>query len=56
VRESVRQLRDKLEDFWKEEIKKISDGGKVLLLLYKDVWRMIPNLNMQQFLKCSYDL
>ncbi|KAG1931352.1 tripartite motif-containing protein [Pimephales promelas] len=26
VRESVRQLRDKLEDFWKEEIKKISDG------------------------------
>ncbi|KAG1931350.1 tripartite motif-containing protein [Pimephales promelas] len=26
VRESVRQLRDKLEDFCKEEIKKISDG------------------------------
>ncbi|KAG1931353.1 tripartite motif-containing protein [Pimephales promelas] len=30
VRESVRQLRDKLEDFCKEEIKKISDSGEVL--------------------------
>ncbi|XP_067249189.1 tripartite motif-containing protein 16-like isoform X2 [Chanodichthys erythropterus] len=30
VRESVRQLRDKLEDFCKEELKKISDRGKVL--------------------------
>ncbi|XP_048011788.1 tripartite motif-containing protein 16-like [Megalobrama amblycephala] len=28
VRESVRQLRDKLEDFCKEELKKISDRGK----------------------------
>uniref|UniRef100_A0A673GAQ3 SPRY-associated domain-containing protein n=1 Tax=Sinocyclocheilus rhinocerous TaxID=307959 RepID=A0A673GAQ3_9TELE len=25
LRESIRQLRDKLEDFWKEELKKISD-------------------------------
>ncbi|XP_067248925.1 tripartite motif-containing protein 16-like [Chanodichthys erythropterus] len=30
VRESVHQLRDKLEDFCKEELKKISDRGKVL--------------------------
>ncbi|XP_052444580.1 tripartite motif-containing protein 16-like [Carassius gibelio] len=30
LRESVHQLRDKLEDFCKEEIKKISDRGKVL--------------------------
>uniref|UniRef100_A0A672MV20 Tripartite motif-containing protein 16-like n=1 Tax=Sinocyclocheilus grahami TaxID=75366 RepID=A0A672MV20_SINGR len=30
LRESVRQLRDKLEDFCKEELKKISDRGKVL--------------------------
>ncbi|XDV13857.1 hypothetical protein PO909_002172 [Leuciscus waleckii] len=29
VRESVRQLRDKLEDFCKEELKKISDRGKI---------------------------
>ncbi|KAL0195334.1 hypothetical protein M9458_008906, partial [Cirrhinus mrigala] len=27
VRESVHQLRDKLEDFCKEELKKISDTG-----------------------------
>uniref|UniRef100_A0A673JPZ4 Tripartite motif-containing protein 16-like n=1 Tax=Sinocyclocheilus rhinocerous TaxID=307959 RepID=A0A673JPZ4_9TELE len=30
LRESVHQLRDKLEDFCKEELKKISDRGKVL--------------------------
>uniref|UniRef100_A0A672LVZ8 Tripartite motif-containing protein 16-like n=1 Tax=Sinocyclocheilus grahami TaxID=75366 RepID=A0A672LVZ8_SINGR len=30
LRESVRQLREKLEDFCKEELKKISDRGKVL--------------------------
>ncbi len=30
LRESVHQLRDKLEDFCKEELKKISDIGKVL--------------------------
>ncbi len=30
LRESVRQLTDKLEDFCKEELKKISDRGKVL--------------------------
>ncbi len=30
LRESVCQLRDKLEDFCKEELKKISDRGKVL--------------------------
>ncbi|XP_073688971.1 uncharacterized protein [Garra rufa] len=30
LRESVRQLRDKLEDFCKEELKKILDSGKVL--------------------------
>ncbi|XP_048011749.1 tripartite motif-containing protein 16-like [Megalobrama amblycephala] len=30
VRESIHQLRDKLEDFCKEELKKISDRGKVL--------------------------
>ncbi|XP_073686532.1 tripartite motif-containing protein 16-like [Garra rufa] len=29
LKESVRQLRDKLEDFCKEELKKISDRGKV---------------------------
>ncbi|XDV13838.1 hypothetical protein PO909_002161, partial [Leuciscus waleckii] len=56
VRESVRQLRDKLEDFCEEELKKISDRGKVLRLVYTDVWRMIRNMNVQQFLKCSYDL
>ncbi|KAL0176943.1 hypothetical protein M9458_029273, partial [Cirrhinus mrigala] len=28
LRESVHQLRDKLEDFCKEELKKISDRGK----------------------------
>ncbi len=28
--QSVHQLRDKLEDFCKEELKKISDRGKVL--------------------------
>ncbi|XP_039516299.1 tripartite motif-containing protein 16-like isoform X1 [Pimephales promelas] len=33
VRESVRQLRDKLEDFCKEEIKKISDGDSHQLTL-----------------------
>ncbi|KAK7168363.1 hypothetical protein R3I94_002425 [Phoxinus phoxinus] len=33
VRESVRQLRDKLEDFCKEEIKKISDGDSHPLTL-----------------------
>ncbi|XP_048012546.1 tripartite motif-containing protein 16-like, partial [Megalobrama amblycephala] len=31
VRESVRQLRDKLEDFCKEELKKFSDRGKTLI-------------------------
>ncbi|XP_026061190.1 tripartite motif-containing protein 16-like [Carassius auratus] len=30
LRESVHQLRDKLEDFCKEQLKKISDRGKVL--------------------------
>ncbi len=30
LRESVHQLRDKLEDFCKEELEKISDRGKVL--------------------------
>ncbi|XP_042573606.1 tripartite motif-containing protein 16-like [Cyprinus carpio] len=30
LRESVHQLRDKLEDFCKEELKKMSDRGKVL--------------------------
>ncbi|KAL0159741.1 hypothetical protein M9458_043466, partial [Cirrhinus mrigala] len=30
LRESALQLRDKLEDFCKEEFKKISDRGKVL--------------------------
>ncbi|XP_026137091.1 tripartite motif-containing protein 16-like [Carassius auratus] len=30
LRESVHQLRDKLEDFCKQELKKISDRGKVL--------------------------
>ncbi len=30
LRESLDQLRDKLEDFFKEEQKKISDRGKVL--------------------------
>ncbi|KAL0171130.1 hypothetical protein M9458_031441, partial [Cirrhinus mrigala] len=30
LRESVHQLRDKLQDFCKEELKKISDRGKVL--------------------------
>ncbi|XP_056106758.1 tripartite motif-containing protein 16-like isoform X2 [Rhinichthys klamathensis goyatoka] len=33
MRESVRQLRDKLEDFCKEEIKKISDGDSHQLTL-----------------------
>ncbi|KTF73142.1 hypothetical protein cypCar_00048384, partial [Cyprinus carpio] len=33
LRESVHQLRDKLEDFCKEELKKISDKGKVLDIL-----------------------
>ncbi len=30
LRESVHQMRDKLEDFCKEQLKKISDRGKVL--------------------------
>ncbi|XDV22028.1 hypothetical protein PO909_027001 [Leuciscus waleckii] len=32
--ESVRQLKVKLEDFCKEELKKFSDRGKVLGLVY----------------------
>ncbi|XDV19969.1 hypothetical protein PO909_025360 [Leuciscus waleckii] len=56
MRESVRHLIDKLEDFCKEEIKKISDGGKVLHLVYTDVGRKILNLNVQQFPKYSNDL
>ncbi|ROL47893.1 E3 ubiquitin/ISG15 ligase TRIM25 [Anabarilius grahami] len=50
VRESVRQLRDKLEDLCKEELKKISDRGKVLRLHYSDVCRKTLNVNEQQFL------
>ncbi|XDV31133.1 hypothetical protein PO909_033893 [Leuciscus waleckii] len=37
VRESVRQLRDKLEDLCKEELKKISDRGKVLEILLSEM-------------------
>jgi len=37
VRESVHQLRVKLEDFCKEELKKISDRGKVLEILLSEM-------------------
>jgi len=37
VRESVHQLRVKLEDFCKEELKKISDRGKVLEILLSEI-------------------
>ncbi|CAM4607485.1 unnamed protein product [Leuciscus chuanchicus] len=37
VRESVLQLRDKLEDLCKEELKKISDRGKVLEILLSEM-------------------
>jgi len=37
VRESVHQLRVKLEDFFKEDIKKISNRGKVLEILLSEM-------------------
>jgi len=37
VRESVHQLRVKLEDFCKEELKKISYRGKVLEILLSEI-------------------
>ncbi|XP_077094513.1 E3 SUMO-protein ligase RanBP2-like isoform X2 [Siphateles boraxobius] len=44
VRESVRQLRDKLEDFCKEELKKISDKDSEVTL----VWEKQPTADEEQ--------
>ncbi|XP_067249193.1 tripartite motif-containing protein 16-like isoform X1 [Chanodichthys erythropterus] len=53
VRESVRQLRDKLEDFCKEELKKISDRGKVLEIV--TFTNIVPRTR-NDFLQYSHQL
>ncbi|XP_042569778.1 tripartite motif-containing protein 16-like [Cyprinus carpio] len=51
LRESVHQLRDKLEDFCKEELKKISDRGKVL-----EIHLLSENQTRKDFLQYSHQL
>ncbi|XP_067248921.1 tripartite motif-containing protein 16-like isoform X1 [Chanodichthys erythropterus] len=56
VRESVRQLRDKLEDFCKEEQKKISDRGKVLEIHLLSEMILHHLISRNDFLQYSHQL